>query len=96
MNLLNQLNNRVMSVYINGNTSAGRRLERILDYGVRQISLGSRREKQPVDVKTYYLLEDGKMVTLRQWYVLNKPNYIVSGSLHGCKGHAERNNIICK
>jgi len=83
------------SVYLNSNTTPGRRLQRILDYGRRQVTIFGK-TREPLDVKTYYLLKDGTILTLREWNILNKPNYVVSGSLRGCKGHAERNNILCK
>lgn len=46
---------------------------------------------QPItEMGTYYLLHTGVVVTFREWYQANRPDYIVSGSKKGCESHRRR------
>lgn len=78
---------------LSSNTTPASRLSRVLQFGIQQIRNAQSNSKFINDAVgiTYYLLTDGKLVTFRQWYQMNRPNYVVSGSKKGCLAHAQTN-----
>lgn len=77
---------------LSSNTTPARRLARVLDFGLKQIQNASSSKfiADAVGI-TYYLLGDGRIVTFREWYQMNRPNYVVSGTKKGCESHLLNN-----
>jgi len=77
---------------LSSNTTPTSRLSRVLEFGIQQIrnAQSGKFINDAVGI-TYYLLTDGKLVTFRQWYQMNRPNYVVSGTKKGCMAHAQTN-----
>lgn len=74
-------------------TRAVQRLQAQLTLGMYQVvhyrkELAERRTNDT----TYYLLRDGRVLPFREWYQLNRPEYVVSGSRQGCLGHRDRHD----
>jgi len=75
---------------LRSNTTPTNRLSRILDFGLNQIrNTKSESIFKEALGRTYYLLTDGKIVTFREWYQMQRPGYIVSGTKRGCESHQE-------
>lgn len=72
-------------------TRAVQKLQNLLTLGMYQ---AEHYRKEYTESKTlcttHYLLKDGSIVTYREWHQLNRPEYIVSGTKHGCLGHRAR------
>ena len=73
---------------INGNNSRLIRLIRLLNHGLSETRTCS--NKKEYHNGTYYLLNDGRVISHREWYQRNKPNHVVSGSMEGCNGTKSR------
>ncbi len=72
------------------NTRAVFRMQTQLSLGRHQMINYRKELSKPItDTVTYYLLKDGRVVSFREWYQLNQPSYVVSGTKHGCFLHAQ-------
>lgn len=60
------------------------KLQSQLTLGRFQLENYRKEHNSYVDMKTYYLLKDGKIITYREWYQMERPEYLLSGSKHGC------------
>jgi len=74
----------------NSNTSAVKRIQRVLKHGLYNLQLANTKTTNVQAGITYYLLYNDEIVTFRQWYQLGRPRYVVAGSQDGCKGHLRR------
>ena len=81
-----------MAKELMSNTTPKNRLSRVLQFGLKQIqnAQSSKFISDAVGI-TYYLLTDGRIVTFREWYQMNRPNYVVSGTKKGCQSHLQTN-----
>lgn len=78
--------------YINGNTGSLHRLTREINAGKRAVDNCNDtkvKERRQVNI-TYYLLNDGRVITYREWCWENKPGYKLNGSLDGIEKHLKR------
>jgi len=76
--------------YKNSNTSYLHRLCRHLRYGIFCIR-NPRRDSSFKNLHTtYYLLNDGTLITFREWHQFGKPQYLVAGTEDGCRSHWKR------
>lgn len=73
------------------NDTLKQRLVRNLSHGLSQLQMAGKEKKKTNAGTEYYLLKTGEIVSFREWYQMNKPNYVVSGSKEGCEGHKKRN-----
>ena len=81
-----------MPNYRNGNNSGLQRFRRNVQHGVYKLSICNDKPNAYCIYKTYYLLNSGTIITKREWYIRNCPEYIVSGSYEGCIGTKQRLN----
>jgi hypothetical protein len=73
-------------------TRAIQKIQAQLTLGMYQMENYRKELSKPVaDTVTYYLVKKTlEIVNFRTWFQMNRPEYIVSGSLRGCQGHKER------
>jgi|LauGreDrversion4_2_1035121.scaffolds.fasta_scaffold48559_3 hypothetical protein len=76
--------------FINGNTGYKSRLHRSLNEGMRNMRNAYGTKNGSENLKTYYLLKDGNIVSHREWRQLGSPNHVVHGTKNGCQSHWAR------
>jgi hypothetical protein len=84
------------AIFANSNTTQFRKIKRSLNDGLSNLRRAHNQVKSTTFHLTFYLLDDGSIVThreWREWRQLNNPFYIVAGTLKGCLGHWSR--TIC-
>jgi hypothetical protein len=81
------------AIFANSNTTQFRKIKRSLNDGLSNLRRAQNQVKHTTFHLTFYLLEDGSIVTHREWRQLNNPFYIVAGTQKGCQGHWSR--TIC-
>jgi len=80
-----------MSKGIKSNTSFTERLSRQMSHGISQLQNAGKEKKKFETVGcTFYLLEDGRILSYKEWHWANQPEYKLSGSYEGCIGYLER------
>ena len=67
------------------NNTIKQRLIRSLSHGLRQLEIAGKDKKKSEVGITFYLLKDGRIITFREWYQMDSPSYIVSGTRSGCE-----------
>ena len=67
------------------NNTIKQRLIRSLSHGLRQLEIAGKDKKKSEVGITFYLLKDGRIITFREWYQMDSPSYIVSGTRNGCE-----------
>ena len=81
------------NINLNGNSTPRQRLMRVMQHGLAQMRRSSSTIHQNNVGKTFYLLRTGEIITLRDWYKKEKPDYIVAGSYVGCVGTKKGRNL---
>lgn len=78
------------NIHTGNSTRFVHKLSSQLSLGKYQMENYRKFNNQNPDMKTYYLTRKGDILTFREWYQAGKPDYIVSGSKHGCQTQKSR------